>query len=366
MIRPAPVVRLFLILLLASQGLTAAEKADWPSAFFVGWERSLKGGGFGYHSPEPDVRTSLLVRSEDSTRYIEWETEKVPSVLNTDHVQFVWMFGIDANPAGHSYKLFLNGRYCLTFANPPVAEKKTWALYGAEGISLTLRTTMIDKYDDPMGYAVLSVPSAYIKKGERQNLRICGESAGSRTWYMTFEAAVAEKINLVQQDAVIRGADNKNYLSVIVACVRLGEPVNSIIQQDNGMVSSFPLQPGYNTFQLLFPEADSNQQHILNIATEGGPLVKKEILLHPVKHWKIFFVQHAHTDIGYTRPQTEILPEHLRYIDYALDYCDQTDSFPDAAKFRWTCETSWAVNEYLKTRPPEQIERLKKRAAEGR
>ena len=61
----------------------------------------------------------------------------------------------------------------------------------------------------------------------------------------------------------------------------------------------------------------------------------------------VYLVQHTHTDIGYTRPQTEILPEHLRYIDYALDYCDLTDGYPDDARFRWTCETSWAVREYL-------------------
>ncbi|MCX6225127.1 MAG: glycosyl hydrolase family 38 [Bacteroidia bacterium] len=86
----------------------------------------------------------------------------------------------------------------------------------------------------------------------------------------------------------------------------------------------------------------------------------------PVKKWEIYLVQHAHTDIGYTRPQSEILAEHLRYIDYALDYCDQTDNLPDDAKFRWTCESAWVVREYLRTRPQSQIDRFKKRIGEGR
>ncbi|MFV2069051.1 MAG: glycoside hydrolase family 38 C-terminal domain-containing protein, partial [Pirellulales bacterium] len=84
------------------------------------------------------------------------------------------------------------------------------------------------------------------------------------------------------------------------------------------------------------------------------------------RKWTVYLVQHVHTDIGYTRPQTEILPEHLRYIDYALDYCDLTDDYPDDARFRWTCEISWAVREYLRRRPPEQVARLKRRIAEGR
>jgi hypothetical protein len=86
----------------------------------------------------------------------------------------------------------------------------------------------------------------------------------------------------------------------------------------------------------------------------------------PPRHWTIYLTQHTHTDIGYTRPQTEILPEHLRYLDYALDFCDLTDGYPDDAKFRWTCETAWAVREYLKRRPPAQLERLKQRVRDGR
>ena len=56
----------------------------------------------------------------------------------------------------------------------------------------------------------------------------------------------------------------------------------------------------------------------------------------------------------------------MRYIDYALDYCDQTDDLPDDAKFRWTCESSWVTREYLRSRPAEQIKRFMKRIAEGR
>jgi Glycosyl hydrolases family 38 N-terminal domain. len=98
------------------------------------------------------------------------------------------------------------------------------------------------------------------------------------------------------------------------------------------------------------------------------PTLRQEFQLEqlPVKQWEVNFVQHSHTDIGYTRSQTEILAEHLRYIDYALDYCDATDNYPDDAKFRWTCEAAWAVDEFLKCRPDQQVERLIRRIKEGR
>ncbi len=97
------------------------------------------------------------------------------------------------------------------------------------------------------------------------------------------------------------------------------------------------------------------------LSREFGPFT-----MVPPRKWTVYLTQHTHTDIGYTRPQTEILPEHLRYIDYALDYCDLTDSLPEDARFRWTCETSWAVREYLRDRPAAQIARLKQRVREGR
>jgi hypothetical protein len=122
---------------------------------------------------------------------------------------------------------------------------------------------------------------------------------------------------------------------------------------------------GKNTFTLEFPEVSVPQRLKLSLAY-NKERYSREIEVKPVRRWRMNFVQHSHTDIGYTRSQTEILAEHLRYIDYALDYCDATDDYPDFARFRWVCEISWAVSEYLKSRPAEQIERLKKRVAEGR
>lgn len=126
------------------------------------------------------------------------------------------------------------------------------------------------------------------------------------------------------------------------------------------------LVEGENQFYMETPEVTAPQELLLTLK-EGEQVVgSRNITITPARHWQMNLVQHTHTDIGYTRSQMEILAEHLRYIDYALDYCDATDDYPDAAKFRWTCEVSWAVSEYLKTRPAKQIERLKKRVREGR
>jgi len=126
------------------------------------------------------------------------------------------------------------------------------------------------------------------------------------------------------------------------------------------------LAKGNNSFLLTFPAVFKAKEISIDAKIDKQASKTYSLTLVPPKKWEIYFVQHSHTDIGYTRPQSEILAEHLRYIDYALDYCDQTDELPDDAKFRWTCESAWVTREYIRTRPTEQIERLKKRIAEGR
>jgi len=126
------------------------------------------------------------------------------------------------------------------------------------------------------------------------------------------------------------------------------------------------LVKGDNSFLLTFPAVNKAKKISIAAKIDNHAVETYSLTLVPAEKMEIFLVQHSHTDIGYTRPQSEILAEHLRYIDYALDYCDKTDSFPDASKFRWTCESAWVTREYLKTRPAEQIERLKQRIREGR
>ena len=83
------------------------------------------------------------------------------------------------------------------------------------------------------------------------------------------------------------------------------------------------------------------------------------------RDWDVYLIQHTHTDIGYTRPQAEILAEHLRYIDYVIEYCEKTRDYPEPSRFRWTCESAWVVARYLQSRPASQVRRLKECIAAG-
>ncbi|HUX94282.1 MAG TPA: glycoside hydrolase family 38 C-terminal domain-containing protein [Bacteroidales bacterium] len=139
-----------------------------------------------------------------------------------------------------------------------------------------------------------------------------------------------------------------------------------IIVLDSKEVVKSELRKGMNKFLITIPAVTKSKNISLSVKVDDGKATPYSINVVPPKKWEIYLVQHSHTDIGYTRPQSEILAEQMRYIDYALDYCDQTDDLPEEAKFRWTCESSWVTREYLRSRPKTQIERFLKRIAEGR
>ena len=174
----------------------------------------------------------------------------------------------------------------------------------------------------------------------------------------------SSKVSFLNAPVLFKEA-GKSYQQVVVS-LEAETPGKISFIKDGDELLKTDFKKGNSRFLLDFPAVSKPKKITISVKIDDRAAVKYAVTLIPPKKWQICFVQHSHTDIGYTRPQSEILAEHMRYIDYALDYCDQTDNLPDDAKFRWTCESSWVTREYLRSRPQSQIGRLVKRISEGR
>lgn len=122
---------------------------------------------------------------------------------------------------------------------------------------------------------------------------------------------------------------------------------------------------GWSTHQIELPDIEKPAPATLTLKTDKGE-TRMEVTITPARKWEIYVEQHTHTDIGYTHLQTEIFKRHGDYIRQVLDFCKQTDDYPEGAKFKWVCETSLTVQRFLETATPEQIEEFVKRVKEGR
>ena len=122
----------------------------------------------------------------------------------------------------------------------------------------------------------------------------------------------------------------------------------------------FPLNPvaqGKSSFPVAVPEILKPVTAAFTLKA-GGQAVKKDVVLKPQRKWAIDLFHHSHTDIGYTELQTRVEANHVEYLDSVIDYCRQTDGYPDDAKFRWNIEVAWALQLYKKFRPESKFREL--------
>lgn len=332
--------------------------------YLIGYQNEVSGNKFTYHSPFSNTEKSLLSRANKDFEPIVWETQVVPANYAGDQVSFVWLYGIDVTPTPQAFDIYVNDIQLGTFHSPITNDIPIWSMKGALGSELTFNKTMIDKHGDQMGFAVLTVPINNIKKGESLRIKVDAVDNESPIWYMTFKLPLKQEIK-VNQLAVVTKENNERKHTVRFNIIHLGDPVDASLSAANQKKKT-RLVPGLNEVDFNIKAVEKPTEFKAKVEIKGRPASYHSFTLAPIKEWTINLVQHSHTDIGYTRSQTEILAEHLRFIDYALDYCDQTDHYPDESKFRWTCEASWTVREYLKARPQAQIDRLLKRIQEGR
>ena len=356
-------MRVIILMVILMTSAFASAQNNVPQ-YFNGYAEEISGKRFTYHSPFPDVSAALIMRGRADFEPISWLTEVVPASYNDDFVTFIWVYSMDTDPEPVPFILSVDGTEWFRFSSPLVSDIGTWSVEGREGAELKFYVTMLDKFKDEMGFAILKLPTGAIRKGQAATLEIAAEPVEDNSWFMTYKTGVAEQIDLYQNMVVVKDGDQLLH-SLSVDIIHLGEDVPCSVQIGNQR-TEIQLEAGYNHLEIHLPKVDAPTDIKAFISIHDRVIQERTFTMAPVKEWEIFLVQHTHSDIGYTRPQTEILAEHLRYIDHALDYCDQTDHLPDASQFRWTCETSWSVREYLRSRPQEQVDRLVERIKEGR
>ncbi|TAJ15486.1 glycosyl hydrolase family 38 [Marinilabiliaceae bacterium JC017] len=354
---------IFSLLILICIGLRAqdAPKIGKNEHLLQGFEQKIAGTDFSYHSAVPDVTESMLIRATNGTQSMEWETEAVPADFDAQYATFVWLAGYGCNVANVRMDMEIDGQKKFEFYTQRATN---WTLKNEDGSSLSWYSDFVDRAGDRSGFMFLKVPRKLLKKGKPLQVKVTGSNSNSSAWYMTFKSQIKSGLTMKTFPALIK---NKKGAEQVVAAniYYFDRPAKATIYKDGKKLQTLPLKFGYNFVTLNIPSVNKPTETTFKVTAPG---YEKEaaMTLKPVRKWQVNFVQHSHTDIGYTRPQTEIIGEHLRYIDYALDFCDATDNYPDDAKFRWTCEAAFAVNDYLRSRPAEQVERLKRRIKEGR
>lgn len=118
------------------------------------------------------------------------------------------------------------------------------------------------------------------------------------------------------------------------------------------------LGQGKSTFHISVPDIRQPMPSQFVLKVENKAVDTQTMDWQPRKHWTIYFVPITHHDLGYTDTIENVMNRYAGFYDDVLRFCDQTNDFPEEAKYRYTIEGAWSLQHYMATRPKEAVDKL--------
>lgn len=117
---------------------------------------------------------------------------------------------------------------------------------------------------------------------------------------------------------------------------------------------------GIDVFELPLPGAQitSAVQATVTLKANGQIYMARCIVEPARNNWTMYILPHSHVDIGYTNTQAKVLKLHMDNIDEAIDLAKKTADYPAEARYKWTTEAIWVVDNYLKAADDAKKERF--------
>ncbi len=315
--------------------------------YISGYASEIKGETIRYECQQPDANSALLVRSIHEDKFIEWTTMPVPEDFNEDYVEFIWIAGIDVNAEdNHEFKMFIDDEHQFTFRNPLDTLNMDWELEGKNGFKLRFKGIMFDKYGDLFGYMFLKIHKSIYQPGKDHKIKISGETADSRSWFMIFKYHAIPGVKFIEVQAIVKGED-RDYQLVRVDVLHFDKP-GKIDIRIGFVKESFPLQLGFNLFRIKVPRVEKATEFEAVTRLNDEIYSQEVITINPVTLRTIHLLPHSHNDIGYTHVQEKVEQIQWQNLRDAIKYSKNTQHYPEGSQFKWNVEVMWAVESYLK------------------
>ncbi len=131
-------------------------------------------------------------------------------------------------------------------------------------------------------------------------------------------------------------------------------------------VSIETLGQGKSTFHVSVPDIRQPMPAQFVLKVDSKPVDTRDMEWQPRKHWTVYFVPITHHDLGYTDTIENVMNRYAGFYDDVLRFCDQTNDFPEEAKYRYTIEGGWSLQHFIATRPKEAVDKLGGYVKQGR
>ncbi len=232
-----------------------------------GYAGSVSGETIRYPRLNQRAPEALLTRASTGTMAIEWMTQRVPRTLEGREATFAMSAGIFAQPeVGRRFQMFVNDVPRFVFSTTPA---DSWTVQGDGGGALTFQRILRDQYNDAFGYLRIAIPAVWLVAGEAVRIKVVGEKAESRAWFMAFQDSTVLRFlrekaeNEVYCDLLIHSRGTKNDATVTAPSTWIGRQVKCVVGgeretdatlvQDDGLAhATFSFEASHSdSFRLL-------------------------------------------------------------------------------------------------------------------
>jgi len=139
--------------------------------------------------------------------------------------------------------------------------------------------------------------------------------------------------------------------------------VSSRLENRSVRLAALPKVDGWYALDVAEVKAPTD----VTIALKSGEnAAQTTVRVEPGRHWEVCLVPISHHDLGYTGTIENVLRQYDRFYDDVLRFCDETNDWPEEAKFRYTVEGTWSIQHFVENRPKEAVEKLAKYVRDGR
>ena len=332
----------------------------WPEGidrWVQGYGRTISGETISYHSAEPGINAALLVRAKDARSRMEWETAPVPADWEDPLVTIVWAAGLATGKGQHRFDLYAADRFLLSFRTAPDASSKSFRWAGEGGTELIFAVTRVDQFNELFGYMFLRLPAALVPKARCLRLAIAGEPAGSQDWVMTFQSILEEKLEVRAEPAIVR-RDGRPVRLIKADITHFGPAQKLTAEISPAFKMPSAVRLGHQSLHLVCDPSEKETRLSVGFKMGGRERVSREVLLKPVRPWRIHLLPHSHVDIGYSDLQRVVQQKQWGYFEEAIALAERTAGYPPEAQFKWNVEILWAVESYLAQAPEEKRRRF--------
>jgi hypothetical protein len=179
------------------------------------------------------------------------------------------------------------------------------------------------------------------------------------------------KIVKVEPTVLFRKEKDGLMQAVDITIENSGQTVDAGLQvkfrsHDELSIDLGSIKAGKENYRFFVPEISGTIPVEYALVLSNRVQDRLSISWTPRKHWEVCLTPISHHDLGYTNTIERVLQQYCGIYGDVIRFCEETDNYPDEAKFRYNVEESWSLQYFIEHSDKEILNKLAKYMKEGR